>query len=72
MESVLIQAVLDKVPVPTLEHSLTTYLSPLLALLPDRRLQRVVPLTGDCYPISNCPNRVAPMSFVIRGKSPTN
>jgi len=44
MESVLIREVLDKLPVPELEHSLTTFLSPLLALLPDRRLQRVVPL----------------------------
>ncbi len=44
MESVLIQHVLDKLPVPELEHSLTTFLSPLLDLLPDRRLQRVVPL----------------------------
>ena len=44
MESVLIRDVLDKLPVPELEHSLTTFLSPLLVLLPDRRLQRVVPL----------------------------
>ena len=44
MESVLIRDVLDKLPVPELEHSLTTFLSPLLGLLPDRRLQRVVPL----------------------------
>ena len=44
MESVLIRDVLDKLPVPELEHSLTTFLRPLLDLLPDRRLQRVVPL----------------------------
>ncbi len=44
MESVLIREVLDKLPVAELEHSLTTFLSPMLALLPDRRLQRVVPL----------------------------
>ena len=44
MESVLIRAVLDKLPVPELDHSLTTFLTPLLELLPDRRLQRVVPL----------------------------
>ena len=42
MESVLIRDVLDKLPVPELEHSLTTFLSPMLTLLPDRRLQRVV------------------------------
>jgi len=44
MESVLIRHVLDKLPVPELEHSLTTFLMPLVQLLPDRRLQRVVPL----------------------------
>ncbi len=35
MDSVLIRNVLDKVPVPKLEHSLTTYLSPLLDLYTD-------------------------------------
>jgi hypothetical protein len=44
MDSVLIRDVLDNLPVPALEHSLTTFLTPLLELLPDRRLQRVVPL----------------------------
>ena len=44
MDSVLIHNVLDNLPVPELEHSLTTFLSPMLDLLPDRRLQRVVPL----------------------------
>src|ERR687893_738205 len=44
MESVLIRDVLDKLPVPELDHSLTTFLAPVLKLLPDRRLQRVVPL----------------------------
>ena len=44
MESVLIRDVLDKLPVPELEQSLWTFLSPMLELLPDRRLQRVVPL----------------------------
>ena len=44
MDSVLIRNVLDKLPVPELEHSLTTFLAPLLHVLPDRRLQRVVPL----------------------------
>jgi len=43
-DSVLIQEMLDKLPVPELEQSLTTFLAPLLAVLPDRRLQRVVPL----------------------------
>src|ERR687885_388000 len=44
MESVLIRDVLDNLPVPELEQSLTTFLAPMTALLPDRRLQRVVPL----------------------------
>ena len=44
MDSVLIRNVLDKLPVPELEPSLTTFLAPLLHVLPDRRLQRVVPL----------------------------
>lgn len=44
MESVLIGRVLDKLPIADLEHSLTTFLAPLLDLLPDRRLQRLVPL----------------------------
>jgi hypothetical protein len=44
MESVLIRDMLDKLPVPELEQSLTTFLAPLLEVLPDRRLQRVVPL----------------------------
>lgn len=44
MESVLIRDVLDKLPVPELDHSLTSFLAPMLDLLPDRRLQRVLPL----------------------------
>lgn len=44
MESVLIRDVLDKLPLPELEQSLATLLTPLVQLLPDRRLQRVVPL----------------------------
>jgi len=44
MESVLIRDMLDKLPVPELEQSLATFLGPLLTLLPDRRLHRVVPL----------------------------
>src|ERR687885_2984325 len=44
MESVLIRDVLDNLPVPELEQSLTTFLPPLTALVPDRRLQRVVRL----------------------------
>ena len=43
MERVLIRDVLDKLPVRELEQSLRTFLSPMLELLPDRRLQRVVP-----------------------------
>ena len=44
MQSVLIRDVLDKLPVPELDHSLTSFLAPMLDLLPDRRLQRVLPL----------------------------
>ena len=44
MESVLIRDVLDNLPVPELEQSLTTFLTPMTALVPDRRLQRVVRL----------------------------
>lgn len=44
MESVLIRDVLDKLPAAEVEQSLITFLTPLLDLLPDRRLQRVVPL----------------------------
>src|SRR3712207_4516063 len=44
MESVLIGAVLDKLPVPELEQTLTTFLAPVTHVVPDRRLQRVVPL----------------------------
>jgi hypothetical protein len=43
MERGPIQTVLDKVPVAELEHTLTTFLGPMLDVLPDRRLQRVVP-----------------------------
>ncbi len=44
MESVRIRAMLDKLPMPELEHSLTHFLAPMLHLVPDRRLQRVVPV----------------------------
>ena len=44
MESVLIQQIFDKLPIAELEHSLTSFLAPLLDRLPDRRLRRVVPL----------------------------
>ena len=44
MDSVQITSVLDNLPVPELEQSLRTFLTPMTALLPDRRLQRVVPL----------------------------
>ena len=44
MESVLIEDVLAKLPVPELDQSLTTFLAPLCTLLPDRRLQQVVVL----------------------------
>lgn len=44
LESVLMGSVLDKLPMSAVEHTLTTFLTPLLNVLPDRRLQRVVPL----------------------------
>ena len=44
MERVLIQQILDTLPTVELEPSLTSFLTPLLHRLPDRRLQRVVPL----------------------------
>jgi hypothetical protein len=44
MDSVLIQTVLDKLPMSELEQSLQRFLAPLLEVVPDRRLQRVVPL----------------------------
>jgi hypothetical protein len=44
MDSIAITDVLAKLPTSELEQSLTTFLAPLADLLPDRRLQRVVPL----------------------------
>ena len=72
MESVLIQQVLDKLPVPELEQSLTSFLAPMLRLLPDRRLQRVVPLAvrgilaGETPVVTaiapkRCPHRLRPL-----------
>jgi hypothetical protein len=46
MESVLIEDVLAKLPVPELDQSLATFLAPLCTLLPDRRLQQVVVLAS--------------------------
>jgi len=45
MLDITVKAILDKLPVNELEHSLTTFLAPLMAVLPDRRLQAVVPLS---------------------------
>ena len=65
MASGLIRTVLDKVPVPVLEQSVTSLLAPLLHLLPDRRLQRVVPLAvrgilaGETPVITSMAQRVA-------------
>jgi hypothetical protein len=45
MIDITIKAVMDKLPVAKLEQSLDTFLSPLYALLPDRRLAKVVALS---------------------------
>jgi len=44
MPEITAQAILDQLPVTKLEQSLTTFLAPLMAVLPDRRLQAIVPL----------------------------
>ncbi len=44
MTSIAIDAVLAKLPTAELEQSLQTFLAPMIDLVPDRRLQRVVPL----------------------------
>jgi hypothetical protein len=45
MIDITVKAVVDKLPVAELEQSLTTFLEPLMAVLPDRRLQQVVVLS---------------------------
>ncbi len=45
MLDITTKAILDKLPVSELEQSLTTFLAPLMAVLPDRRLETVVPLS---------------------------
>jgi len=45
MLDITAKATLDKLPVNELEQSLTTFLAPLMAVLPDRRLETVVPLS---------------------------
>src|SRR5919205_1050420 len=66
MESVLIRDVLDNLPVPELEQSLTTFLAPMTALVPDRRLQRVCDwLYAASWPVSprsplSCPKAPPP------------
>lgn len=44
MRDIAVKAVLDKLPVTELENSLETFVKPIKELLPDKRLQRVVPL----------------------------
>lgn len=45
MLDITAKAILDKLPVSELEQSLMTFLAPVMATLPDRRLQAVVPLS---------------------------
>src|ERR671926_929505 len=66
MESVLIRDVLDNLPVPELEQSLTTFLAPMTALLPDRRLHRVVPLAVRGILASETPVVTATAQSVAR------
>ena len=44
MIDIAVKAVLDKLPVVELEKSLDVFLGPMMAVLPDKRLQQVVPL----------------------------
>lgn len=44
MPEIPAQAILEQLPVTELEQSLTTFLTPMMAVLPDRRLQAIVPL----------------------------
>jgi hypothetical protein len=44
MIDIAVKAVLDKLPVAELENSLHTFLTPMMNILPDKRLQQVVPL----------------------------
>ena len=44
MRDIAVKAVLDKLPVRELEDSLETFVKPIMERLPDKRLQRVVPL----------------------------
>ena len=44
MIDIAVKAILDKLPVAELEDSLHTYLKPMMAVLPDKRLEQVVPL----------------------------
>lgn len=45
MFDITAKAILDQLPVTELEQSLTTFLAPMMTVLPDRRLQAVVPLS---------------------------
>lgn len=45
MLDITAKAILDKLPVTELEQSLNTFLAPLMAVLPDRRLETIVPLS---------------------------
>ncbi|MBN1218402.1 MAG: hypothetical protein JXM69_05710 [Anaerolineae bacterium] len=44
MIDIAVKAVLDKLPVIELENSLHPFLNPMMKVLPDKRLQQVVPL----------------------------
>lgn len=44
MRDIAVKAMLDKLPVTELENSLQTFVKPIMELLPDKRLQGVVPL----------------------------
>jgi len=43
MTDIAVNEVLDKLPVTELEHSLHRFVKPMMAVLPDKRLQQVVP-----------------------------
>jgi hypothetical protein len=44
MDSVVINAVLDKLPITELDETLSEFVAPFAEVLPDERLRRVVPL----------------------------
>lgn len=62
----LLDRVLDKLPTAELEHSLTSFLAPLLDRLPGRRLRRVVPLAVQGILASETPVVTAMAQSVAR------